>query len=204
MPKLIDYVARYAQVQEAVFTIVLEEGVDAVTRRSVARHLGVSANTINRLVVPEADLITMAADEVVAQRRFAWRPRPRNESVRDRAVRALLDLVPLWSPRTEQELVWLRLSLAVGLPEALTSEIAELRAHTASVCADLAVLLDVPDDDRPLMAAELQVLVDGAIWGRCLGGLDAEDAQSVIERAVDRWVARGRSDGSSPDAHDVR
>lgn len=186
MPKLVDYGARYALVQEAVYSLVLTEGVHALSRRSLARVLGISASTIHRMIAQEADLVTMAADEVAAQRRFALSWAPREESHRDKAVRTILDLVPLNERRAQQELVWLRLALATGLPEALVGQIAEDREHRTATLEGLSTLLDVPEPQRPGAIQDLHVLVDGLTWGVCAGALAPDVARTAVERTIDR------------------
>jgi hypothetical protein len=196
MPKVIDYGARFAQLQQAVFALVLAEGVHAPSRRSVAKVLGLSGSTVHRLIAREADLVSMAADEVVMQRRIALSRPPRDEATRDRAVRMLLDLVPLSRQRAEQELVWFRLTLATGQSEELSRLIKEHQQGRATLLERLAVLLGVPEAERSAAAQDLHLLVDGLTWAVCLGRLHPDDVVPIVEATVDRLAALSRSEAA--------
>jgi hypothetical protein len=68
MPKLIDYVGRFEFIRMAAFAVVLDDGVDALSRRRVDAELGTGVNTIRRSVAGWADLARLAADHVVSRR----------------------------------------------------------------------------------------------------------------------------------------
>ncbi len=189
MPKLVDYVARYALLQETVFEVVLTQGVHALSRRSIARVLEVSPSTVHRLVNREADLVMMAADEVDARRRRALAWTPRGEKTRDRALRTIVDFVPGTRRRSEDELVWLRLTLSAAPSEMLTQRLAESRAALTGALATVVQLLDVPAQQRDRAIEELLLVVDGLTWAVCTGRLDPEETTPLIERAIDRWAS---------------
>ncbi len=125
MPKLVDYAARYAFVREAAFTVVLEQGVAALSRRSVAQALGTSVNTVRRLVVEHADLADLAADEVVRRRRHGRLGVLRDADPVATAVHLLRKLLPDTEQRVAEELVWLRLVLETHRPK--VGDLEELR-----------------------------------------------------------------------------
>lgn len=111
MPRLVDYGSRFAFLREAAFEVVLTRGVDALSRQSVAQVQGVSASTVRRLVAADADLVALAADEVVTRRRRGrWRAAGTTD--RQRAVELVCGLVPDADDRIDEELVWLRIVLS--------------------------------------------------------------------------------------------
>ncbi len=188
MPKLVDYVARYALLQETVFQVVLTQGVHALSRRSIARLLGMSPNTVHRLVNRDADLVMMAADEVDARRRrgLAWTPR--GENARDRALRTILDLVPSTPRRRDDELVWLRLTLSASPSEGLTRRLTDGRSAITNALIAVVQLLDVPALQRDVAIEDFHQVVDGLTLAVCTGRLDPEKATPVIERTIERWA----------------
>lgn len=111
MPRIVDYASRFVFLREAAFEIVLTNGVDALSRRSLASIQGVSASTINRLIAADADLVALAAEEVEARRRRSWWG-SRNEALRDGALRRIRSLVPDDVRRIPEELVWLRIVMS--------------------------------------------------------------------------------------------
>ena len=117
MPKLVNYAARFVFLREAAFDVVLHEGVGALSRRSVAAALGTSVNTVRRLLSADADLVTLAADEVDRRRRHGRLGVPHEVEPVATAVHLLRKLLPDTEARVAEELVWLRLvleTLAVG------------------------------------------------------------------------------------------
>ncbi len=115
MPKLVDYSVRFAFLREAAFEVVLrhgEGGLAALSRRSIAAALGTSVNTVRRLLAAEADLTTLAADEVERRRRWGRWGHPRDAEPMVLAMYQLRTCVPDTEQRIAEELVWLRLVLA--------------------------------------------------------------------------------------------
>lgn len=187
MPKLVDYVARYALLQETVFQVVLTQGVHALSRRSIARLLEMSPSTVHRLVNRDADLVMIATDEVDVRRRRALALAPRGEQSRDRALRSILDLVPGTPRRSEDELVWLRLTLSAGPSEELAQRLAESRTSLTGALTAVVQLLDVPAAQRDVAIEDLQIMIEGLTWAVCTGRVAPEETTPVIERTIDRW-----------------
>ena len=111
VPRLVDYSVRFAFLREASFTVVLQRGAAALSRRSVAAALGTSVNTVRRLLAAEAALVALAADEVDTRRRHGRLGRLRDAAPPDAAVHLLRKLLPDTEARIPEELVWLRLLL---------------------------------------------------------------------------------------------
>ena len=108
MPKVIDYVARFAFLREAAFSLVSQDGVRALTRQGIADQLGVSISTVRRLLDPDASLEVLAASHVADRRRRAWLAH-RRETRGDLLSTLAAELLPgdQWSAVTE--LAWWRL-----------------------------------------------------------------------------------------------
>ena len=114
MPKLIDYAGRFEFIRRAAFAVVLNEGVDALSRRRVAAELGASVNTIRRLVGDWVDLVVLAADQVASRRRRG-RMNRHTEDPREGAEIVVRSLMPEDASHLDEELVWLRLVTACSL-----------------------------------------------------------------------------------------
>jgi hypothetical protein len=113
VPKLVNYSARFEFLREAAFTVVRDQGVSALSRHSVAAALGTSVNTVRRLLSPEADLRVLAADEVARRRLHGRLGRLRDGDAVERAGHVVRALLPDAQHRVDEELVWLRLMVAL-------------------------------------------------------------------------------------------
>ena len=108
MPKVIDYVARFAFLREAAFALVSQDGLRALTRQGIADQLGVSISTVRRLLDADASLEELAASHVVTRRRRTWLAH-RHDASAGRSSTLAAELLPAdeWSAVTE--LAWWRL-----------------------------------------------------------------------------------------------
>ncbi len=114
MPRLIDYVGRFEFIRQAAFAVVLNENVDALSRRRVAAELGTGVNTIRRSVAGWADLARLAADQVQSRRRTG-RFGQRGADPVETAASLVRALMPEDATHLDEELVWLKLVAACGL-----------------------------------------------------------------------------------------
>ena len=69
MPRKVDYASRFALFREAAFALVLERGVDILSRRSLAQQVGLSRARVDELLRADVPLAGLAAQEVVERRR---------------------------------------------------------------------------------------------------------------------------------------
>lgn len=114
MPRLIDYVGRFEFIRQAVFAVVRDEGVDALSRRRVAAELGTGVNTIRRSVAGWADLTRLAADQVESRRMLGRLGRCSDEPL-EAATNLVRSLMPEDVTHLDEELVWLKLVTACAL-----------------------------------------------------------------------------------------
>lgn len=132
MPRLVDYPARFAFLRRAAFVVVRDHGPHALSRRAVAEVLGISVNSVVRLVADDADLRLLALDEVERRRRQALWRRPRGLEGPDLAVALLRSLVADDEDRIAEELVWHRVAVEARRVAAQPGEsVAGLRAEHA-------------------------------------------------------------------------
>ncbi|HEU4336838.1 MAG TPA: hypothetical protein VFR45_05965 [Nocardioides sp.] len=131
MPKIVDYVGRFAFFELASFTLVRDHGVDRLSRHALAHVLATSVSTVRRLLSPEADLRHLALNEVTYRRRLRLTPAS-GATGPDAGVRLLMPLIPSVPAQVAEELVWWRLVIAAPT--------------TASVPSDVARDVEVDDD----------------------------------------------------------
>ena len=113
MPRIVDYVGRFAFFELASFTLVRDHGVDRLSRHALAKVLATSVSTIRRLLSPEADLRQLALNEVAYRRRLRLTPAA-GATGPDAGARLLMPLIPTVPEQVAEELVWWRLVIATS------------------------------------------------------------------------------------------
>lgn len=120
MPKLIDYAVRFELMREAVLAIAARDGAQGVSAATVAKYMGVSADTIRRSVVSPAVLPHMGLELVARRRRVRRLMHGRGGQEAGSLAAALSRLqveLPLDEVRLEEARAWASLTWAiVGVP----------------------------------------------------------------------------------------
>ena len=163
MPKIVDYVGRFAFFELASFTLVCDHGVERLSRHALAKVLATSVSTIRRLLSPEADLRHLALNEVAYRRRRRLRPAPA-ETGPDAGARLLMPLVPSAPEQVAEELVWWRLVIAAPT--------------TACLRPDVAVQTDDDDEDDGPLHHRFAIATYGYVPSDVLGA-DVERPRSA-------------------------
>ena len=177
MPKVIDYVARFAFLREAAFAVVSQDGLCALTRQGIADQLGVSISTVRRLLDADASLEELAASHVVTRRRRTWLAHRHDASAGHSSTLAA-ELLPAdeWSAVTE--LGWWRL-----LVDAASSVSADVSHDTSLSLRDQFELAThgYLRPDRPPVPARRRP--DPALAGR------VADREGEVVAQLDRVLA---------------
>ena len=186
MPRTIDHTERRERIGEAVWRLVLRDGVGAVSLRTVAAEADLVLGSLRHSFPTKAELLAFAME--LAHERAAARIAARR-GIRDprrRVIAALHELLPLDDERT----VELRVHLAL-MGEGPRHELLLELADTASVaigelCHDALVLLREeglvrPDVDLERARITLHALIDGLALHAMR---DARQRRAVV-RALD-------------------
>lgn len=188
MPRLIDYSARFDQVREASFAIVLRDGPHALTLPAIASELNTSISTLRRLL-SSADLLPRLAYQWVDRRsrRRAFRDAPGElEHPADwaLAVNSMLRLLPFDPPRADdarvRRAVLIHDAHRPWVDEATQPLAAFLRERSELAFADL----DLPTDDKLRLALATRGLVTGTIHLVCDGDLAPDQAVPLVRDHV--------------------
>jgi AcrR family transcriptional regulator len=158
VPKQVDHEARRAELAEALWRLVVRDGIEAASLRRVAAEAGWSAGSLRHYFQTQSQLLAFAMELVVqrvTERVTALVPWPdREESAR----RTLHEVLPLDAERRAEMQVW----LAFTMRSLVDRDLRELRetSHQGlrGLCRTAAELLgstDAADAER------LHALVDG-------------------------------------------
>lgn len=196
MPRTIDHAERRRRIGEAVWRIVLRDGVGGVSLRTVATEADLVLGSLRHSFATKADLL---ADAMLLAAEQAGPRIGRHDDEPDplRRLRAVLhELLPLDDQRT----VEMRVHLALMAESPAHPRLAELadRIDTAlrGVCTQgLHALADAdrlaPGTDLPLAAATLHGLLDGLALHTSRDPSRREEAVAVLDAHLAQLTARG-------------
>lgn len=185
MPKVVDHEGRRRELAEAVWRVVLRDGVEGVSVRSVAAEAGWSAGALRHYFGTKEGLLAAATRLVVE--RVIERFRERYEGSPREAVRAVLcEVLPLDEERRMEGKVWLAFAARSLVDEKIAEEHEMLFDGTRELCSRIAHqmaeggwLADGLDPDEE--AARLHALVDGLAVHGLIGRLDNDAMLAVLD-----------------------
>jgi AcrR family transcriptional regulator len=163
VPKIVDHEQRRRELAEAVWRVIVSDGVAEVSIRSVAAEAGWSTGALRHYFASRADLLAFACEQVIAQVTARLQALQPAGSLRDAVAAALLETMPVDDDRhTEVSIAFSFLALGLGDPELARVQ----RLHFTGMyelCLNLIRQLvpnpgPVPAETR---ARRLHALVDG-------------------------------------------
>ncbi len=163
MTRTIDLAARKAQLAEAVWQVILDRGISAVSVRTVAEQAGLVVGSLRHVFPTRAELLSFSAELMVQRATDRVIATPWSDDPQQYALDVIERLLPL-DPDSRAELE-VNLALVAECP-ALPS-LRDIRDHAHAqlldVCVRLVELLAARKRDPELLltARRLHALVDG-------------------------------------------
>lgn len=163
MTRTIDLAARKAQLAEAVWQVILDRGISAVSVRTVAEQAGLVVGSLRHVFPTRAELLSFSAELMVQRATDRVLATPWSDDPQQYALDVIERLLPL-DPDSRAELE-VDLALVAECP-ALPS-LRDIRDHAHAqlleVCVRLVELLAARKRDPELLltARRLHALVDG-------------------------------------------
>ncbi|ONH32921.1 TetR family transcriptional regulator [Pseudofrankia asymbiotica] len=163
MPRTIDRDARKAQLASAVWRIIVERGIGAVSVRSVADEAGVVVGSLRHVFPTRAELLEFSARLMVERATARILATPRSDDPVEFACAIMRHLLPL-EPDSRAEF---EVNLALIAESPALPSLVEIRDYATreveELCHQAVELLTArPRDDTSLAAARhLHALVDG-------------------------------------------
>ncbi|OHV35358.1 MULTISPECIES: TetR/AcrR family transcriptional regulator [Pseudofrankia] len=163
MPRTIDRDARKAQLAAAVWRIIVERGIGAVSVRSVAEEAGVVVGSLRHVFPTRAELLEFSARLMVDRATARILATPRSDDPVEFAYAILRHLLPL-EPDSRAEF---EVNLALIAESPALPSLVEIRDYTTREVGELChqvveLLTGRPRDETTLTAARrLHALVDG-------------------------------------------
>lgn len=190
MPKLIDHDARRSEIGEALWRIVLREGVGGVSIREVAAEAGISAGSLRHVFATKDELLLFSM-RLVYQR--AAERVTAHHSIDDpieRGVAVLSEVLPLDDDRRVEMHVDMALVAESGTRPALRAEALNSNRALRTLCRNVIERLgeygllaaDRNIDDE---AMRLHALIDGAAMHLVLGD---NDPPAAVVQMLTRYL----------------
>src|SRR3712207_1581760 len=188
MPKIVNHEERRRELAEAVWRVILREGVEGVSVRTVSKEAGWSTGALRHYFGTKEELLASAAR--ILEERVIGRLEKRQRGLTPReAVRAALcEVLPLDDKRRTEGALWFAYANRSLVDRKIAEEHAIVFDGVRKLCCmitrEMAALgqLD-PDLDPDKEAGRLHALVDGLAVHGLLGRIDeAEilDRKSVV------------------------
>ncbi|QHC66703.1 TetR family transcriptional regulator [Rathayibacter sp. VKM Ac-2759] len=188
MPRTIDRDARKEQLAEAVWRVVRERGIGAVSVRTVAEEAGVVVGSLRHVFPSRAELLAFSAELMVLRATERIIATPRTGDALADAVAFLRHLLPL-EPDSRAEL---EVNIALIAETPALPVLREIRdeAHRqlAELCLTLAQSVSGRPADTALVdaAKRLHALVDGLAVHLLLRDGEGEWAVGVLAAELSR------------------
>lgn len=159
MSRTMDWEARKAQLAEAVWQVILEQGISSVSVRTVADRAGVAVGSLRHVFPTRAELVQCAAELMVqraTERILAITPK---EDPREYVFDIIKSLLPLeQDSRAEFEI-----NLALFVEGTAVPSLIEVRESAHRQLAELTSRLVemLTGESRTVQARRLHALIDG-------------------------------------------
>ncbi|MFU8874554.1 TetR/AcrR family transcriptional regulator [Micromonospora sp. SL4-19] len=187
MPKLVDAEARRTELAEAVWRVVMRDGLEEASVRNVAREAGLSMGSLRHYFATQSELLGFAL-RLVGERIEARMRAVDTLGDQRRVVLAMIDeMLPLDRQRRGECEVWLAFTARAVVEPALASLREEIDTRLAEAfqmmigrLADTDALR--PELDQQVEAERLYALVDGVILHAVLrpGRMSGEAGRAVV------------------------
>lgn len=186
MPKLIDHEHRKEEIAEAVWRVILREGVAAVSVRTVAGEAGLAVGSVRHVFPSKAELLEFSMALVHERARLRIQRHVGLRDPRRIAESVLHEFLPLDDTRRAE--MELDVAIIAEMPAHQGLRVIREKAHQGIREACRSVLVHLqdtggvrPDADLDLETVRLHALVDGL----ALHGLvDDGDRKAVRARIV--------------------
>lgn len=191
MPRVVDHEQRRDELIAAVWQLIADEGLAAVTIRRVAERSGWSSGAV-RHYLPTRQAILEAAAQRVAEQIEGRLRAVRADDPREGLVALLAAVLPIDEPMRQASVVWLAF-VGQAASDASPDDIRgivyrDLHTVLVGVLTQAAASGFSVDGGPAAAASELQALVDGLTVHVLLGRVEPDAAQRVLRGAVGRLV----------------
>lgn len=193
MPKIVDHIERRRELSEAVWRVILRDGVEGVSVRNVAAEAGWSTGALRHYVETKENLLASATqllDERVRKRfetgRYDGTPRE--------VVRGLLcEILPLDRERRTEGALWFAFAARSLVDPRIAEEYEVVFDGVRELCRRVIYQMDeggwlISELDPEIEMARLHALVDGLAVHGLMGRISEEETLEVLDAHLERII----------------
>lgn len=173
-PRVVDPVARRQAVAEAVFRVVVRDGVEQASLRNVALEAGLAIGSIRHYFDSQDDMIIFAVEALIHS--IDQRVMDHVRSLEDRtdlrrpAERVLSEVLPLDDRRRDEAVLWLAFATAARTRPSLVPHAEQLYDGLRALCRRVLTVMR----DSGTVAASLDVALETERLASLLNGLTVD------------------------------
>ena len=200
MPKIVDHEERRRELAEAVWRVILRDGVEGISLREVSAESGWSTGALRHYFGTKEELLASAArllEERVIRR---LEGRPRGLTPREAVRAALCEVLPLDDERRTEGTIWFAYASRSLVDRRIAEEHEIVFEGVRKLCTvithEMAEIgqLD-PDLDPGREAGRLHALVDGLAVHGLLGQIDESEILAVLDAHLDEILREPQRSG---------
>ncbi|NGY65508.1 TetR family transcriptional regulator [Lentzea sp. NEAU-D13] len=173
-PRVVDPVARRQAVAEAVFRVVVRDGVEQASLRNVAVEAGLAIGSIRHYFDSHDDMIIFAVEALIAS--IDQRVMDHVQSLADRtdlrrpAERVLSEVLPLDDRRRDEAVLWLAFVTAARTRPSLRPHAERLYDGLRALCRRALTVMS----EAGTVAADLDIALETERLSSLLNGLTVD------------------------------
>jgi AcrR family transcriptional regulator len=159
MPKQVDHAQRREELADALWRLVMREGIEGASLRRVAAEAGWSTGSLRHYFDTQSELLAFAMELVVERVSARVAGLDSEAGPRPTAERLLREVLPLDAERRAEMHVWLAFTMRALVDPRLRALRDQAHEGLRGLCRTAVELLGAPDLERE--AERLHALVDG-------------------------------------------
>lgn len=203
MPKVVDHEERRRELAEAVWRVILRDGLGGVSVREVAAEAGWSSGALRHYLGTKEDLLASAArlleEQVVGRLERRTRGLPPREAFRA----ALCEVLPLDEERRIEGALWFAFAGRSLVDPRIADEYEMVFDGMRELCATITHEMEdldllAPGLDPDTEAARLHAVVDGLCVHGLLGRMDKAGMLAVLDAHLDGILQKPGDTAQAP------
>ncbi len=193
MPKIVDHKERRRELAEAVWRVILRDGVEGVSVRNVAAEASWSTGALRHYFGTKEDLLASATQLLDERVRGRIESKRHGDTPREAARSVLCEILPLDEERRADGALWFAFAARSLVDPRVAEEHAPVFDGARELCRRVAHgMADVgwlsPGLDPEKEAGRLHALVDGLALHGLMGRLGEQEMLDVLDMHLRRII----------------
>lgn len=193
MPKIVDHEERRRELAEAVWRVILRDGVEGVSVRNVAAEAGWSTGALRHYFGTKEDLLASGARLLNKRVRGRIEGKHHGDTPHEAIRSVLCEILPLDEERRTECALWFAFAARSLVDPRIAEEHEIVFDGVRSLCHRVIYQIDeggwlVSGLDPEIEATSLHALVDGLVLHGLIGRLGEEGMLEVLDAHLARII----------------